>query len=205
MNTARGLIWTRPPNFSRKSRGYVKKFCRRNTSGKSKILSDWACLFSMTRRALWWRQLLCEDLVKKAIRECEHRSGGVPLSPTVCLCSTDTLWSLDSVGSAVSVKSNNSVSDGLHALTPRAASTGSRAISNQTDTQDLRNTYKFARHTRCTWAPRTFGVPTFPFLLAFLCKCQIIHLERLTQTFRDPLWECQTKVWISTKSGYSPD
>lgn len=35
------------------------------------------------------------------------------------------------------------------------------------------------------------------FLLAGISfKCQIIHLEQVTQTFRDLLWECQAELWI---------
>lgn len=54
------------------------------------------------------------------IGECERRDCrclAQSIHPALCLCSTDTPRSLDSVGGSVPVKSNNSVSDGLLAST----------------------------------------------------------------------------------------
>lgn len=55
-------------------------------------------------------------LSKRAISECVHRARCCLtqwVHPTVCLCFSDTVESLDSVSSPVPVKSNNSISDGL--------------------------------------------------------------------------------------------
>lgn len=112
------------------------------------------------------------------------------------LCSTDTVKSLDSVGSLVPVKLNNSISDGLLALTQRAGSMGGqrdtkREMGNvQSSAVCLlqnakKKPYKF-HNTHALTSLNTLEVPTF-LLAGISFKCQIIHLERVTQTFRDLL------------------
>lgn len=159
---------------------------------------DQICLFSATPA------LFVGALSKRAIRECEHRCRQRLtqwIHPTVCLCSTDTVESLDSVGSAVPVKSNNSISDGLLALTRRAGSTGGRRGS-QHGRASAAGSAAECKEEEALRAPqhtRTQKCPPHALRTGISFKCQIIHLEQVRQNFRDLLGECQTGPWICTK------
>lgn len=146
--------------------------------------------------------LLVRGLSKRGISECVHRAHCCLtqwVHPTVCLCSSDTVESLDSVGSPVPVKSNNSISDGLWYSSRRLHWMSKRFKKQFGECKELDHVSaaecrgaKFCS-TRAHMNSDNLEVPTF-LHVGISSKCQIIHLEQVTQTFRDLLGECQSRT-----------
>lgn len=116
----------------------------------------------------------------RVIGECERRDCrclAQSIHPAFCLCSTDTPPSLDSVGSSVPVKSNNSVSDGLLASTRRHPGSCSG------------NVKKLARRGEVALRPGSahfFFLPQL--LLAFLSNVKSFTWNELHKTFGENSW-----------------
>lgn len=138
------------------------------------------------------------NLLKGAIRGRERLT--LWIHPIICLCCSDTVLSLDSVGSPVAVRSNNSIWEWLCALASHTGSTGghrdsriqARRLSAHCGMQR-----SSAAHVQAQ-AQTTWKCPLY-LLVGISLKCQIVHLEQVTQTFGDLLGECQNttaNLWI---------